>query len=650
MVAIDFLPEAAGAKSNSLMLRYRPAHDDMFADDKLTNVQLLCNVQAAAIALAHVDASLPQSLGKLAVGGAWTTYYTLVNPTEATQHATLSHTGGEAVRFEPSAVVLGPRGTLRLALTVLPQREGREHVSLFAQVVDAEGDLTASCKLLEATYQGIRPKLCVSDIASSQLSSSELWERLAVAQLNAALNTLPNQLPTQTCFDISLGTQPCLASDSVVVLEFTNQADCDCNWHVALPNDLRWTPEAWAQLQEPSPQEATEQFVLDKALFKVTPKAGTIAAHGTVQLELRYSHQVVDTHHVPLLLHTDRCQTDLVLMLQGTTIPGGNGVLDLPFDQHVFEPVLLGQLTPPVQHLILRNPSDVDVPFALELAEVELLRARNHNFAIMECGLPVGVVPAQGSVLVPWQLQPLQAHTYRVTVQLTVAGQAPHAIELVLEGVDPRHATNEIAATSSVDSLAEDDDDLYTDHVLYVDPPLIPKAALPQAIGRLSCSRWVVGDVPLFSLSRTVVFVTNTHSEDTMRFDWRFGEHDIVLHSEPASGLVQPGQSVACKLTFTANTGAKIYQLDLRCECSNHSALERAETQFAATTTKRHELAQQFTYTDKLRLGKGRAGGLRAPKKGEVVAAESLMAMTGTLGTSKFPHKVLETGMDGVGC
>jgi hypothetical protein len=144
------------------------------------------------------------------------------------------------------------------------------------------------------------------------------------------------------------------------------------------------------------------------------------------------------------------------------------------------------------------------------------------------------------------------------------------------------------------------------------------------------------------------VFVSNTHAKDTMRFDWLFGKHATVLHAEPASGLVHPGQSVACKLTLTANTGAKIYLLDVQCECSNHSAMQRAEAEFAATTTKQHELAQQFTYTDKLRLGKGRAGGLRAPKRGEIIGEESLAAMSGTLSTSKFPHKVLEAGRMGV--
>eukprot|EP00045_Choanoeca_perplexa_P000219 m.13402 g.13402 ORF g.13402 m.13402 type:complete len:840 (+) comp10153_c0_seq1:273-2792(+) len=626
------------------MLRYHSSHSKSQAcDSKLVNVRLTCDVQSAAVCLANVDSSISQSLGKLAVGGASTTQYSLVNPTEAIQHVSISHTGGEAVCVEPSAAILPPHGALPLDLIVTPQREGREHVTLLAQVLDEEGDPTASCKLLEASYQGVRPKLCVTDLASNQLSSSELWERLSIAQLNASLNTLPNQLPTQMRFDLQIGTQPCLAEDSVVVLQFTNQADCPCNWHVALPNDLHWTPETWAQIQEPSPEEATQQFVLDKALFKVSPKAGTIAAHGTMQLKLQYSHQVVDDHEVPLLLHMERCQADLVLMLQGTTIPGGNGMLTLPTNPHVFEPVCLGQLTTPVQHLTLRNPSDVSVPFRLDLTEVELLRARNHQFPLMECGMPEGVVPPQGSVLVPWKLQPLQAMTYQVTVELSAADQPPQAIKLLVEGIDPRLVPEAPTATASA-SIAEDDDDLYTTHKLSTAPPSIPQAVLPKAFGRLSCSRWVVGEVPLFSLSRSVVFVSNTHAEDVMRFDWQFGDHATVLHAEPTSGLVSPGEVVACKLTFTANTGAKIYQIDVHCECSNYSAQQRTQTQQVESVTKQQELSQQFTYTDKLRLGKGRAGGLRKPRKGEVVASESMTALDGTINTSQFPQKVLDAG------
>lgn len=403
--------------------------------------------------------------------------------------------------------VLPPQCSAVTTLDVTPGVEGDVLFSIGGRLLSDTGESVARTVLCTASFVGVRPVLAVTDARSPDRSTVALWKQLHLRELNSALNpalaakgvpdahgdrgggasrksvafdlvghggeaysTTPNlgsddavaaagrsraagAGPNEIVLD--LGSAAHLSDDTVVELALTNRSACTCSWSLALPADLAWQPELWAMPHNPTFTEDHHRLVQEHNIFEVAPKRGELAPGATCTITLTYRHGLVDRHSVPVLLTQPGTTAPPVrLRLVGETLAGGNPHLDFPAPTHRFEPVPLGLLEPPVQLYTLRNTSDVDAEFTLDLSAVEALRQANYGVPIFECGMASGVVPAQSSLILPWRFQPLEAKVYRVAVGVHVCNaplsEEAFVLQLLAEGVDPRGPAGAAAAAARV--------------------------------------------------------------------------------------------------------------------------------------------------------------------------------------------------------
>jgi len=182
-------------------------------------------------------------------------------------------------------------------------------------------------KIVEKSFitvqaKGDYPLIRFEDVRNDQVSIANLWERFNMTQMNRDLMNPLNEwekifnnsensnqsieelVSNLTVFDWDFGKIPSKygSKPRKITLTLKNIGGVNAEWCFKLPNDSEIEMEKWADPGEPTPEKAFEKDILDKKIFNVHPRSGTLEPGQQMELNVFYFPKEVKRHHLQAFL------------------------------------------------------------------------------------------------------------------------------------------------------------------------------------------------------------------------------------------------------------------------------------------------------------------------------------------------------------
>ena len=390
--------------------------------------------------------------------------------------------------FEPSIGYLPARSRTNLKLTYRPTAPATNEFRIFCDIVIAANDTsgvwdkTAQVKSVDpSVFDDVKsdplwcdvigkaayPTLKIVDARSPQISPAMLWHQHELRALNYELSTPLSRTQVHLNnatgvgddveaynalfkeFNFQFTPRPAGSRPEVVSYRLQNVSNLMLDFSFRFPNELDVEMEQWADKGEPSEVELRQNSIIDQRLFQVEPKSASLKPGESVVLRISYSYECLDyagDHSLPLLLKLEKGK-QVRVWLRGRTLPPAQARLFTPSSsQIILQPTPIGHTAPPLQSVLIVNPSNIDVQYRIDLAPLAKLRAENYDFPIISCpdaadGVQVvqGFLPAGASTSLPLVFKPLEAKAYELDLDVHYRG-----------------ADGELCATGSADGLLND--------------------------------------------------------------------------------------------------------------------------------------------------------------------------------------------------
>ena len=236
-----------------------------------------------------------------------------------------------------------------------------------------------------------------------------------------------------------------------------------------------------------------------------------------------YSHNMIGQHSFPVILdiHGGR---SIPLRLSGITLSESDKYLNFAVDHHQLRPVQLGLMSAPIQQINFFNGSKHKIHYEIELDSVRAINADNWDWKIFRILNPKGVVEASscGEILV--QFSPLEAKDYEIELKVKIIDGEDQQVKICGRG--------ELNYTESPQFLNNS--------------PKIEE----QTLCSLSLDRIRLGNVPLGSPVRRIIFLENKSVEIPSQFKWQ--NHSRFVQITPTSGRLEPGERKLIHIEFCA--------------------------------------------------------------------------------------------------
>jgi hypothetical protein len=279
--------------------------------------------------------------------------------------------------------------------------------------------------------------VCVRRQLSMQLINRELNSPLSA--LEKTLHTNPEQVPAFTArdlikmlksFDINFGVGELNNAPKFVFFKFKNVSPLAVSWSIRYPEEVSLHIEQWADQGDPTTDERWQQAIMDRGLFHVTPKGGTIAMNEEADIKITYFHKFPGRHLLPITLQINHGK-NIALNLIGqtvTTIPPLFTMTSFPFvykpsdpipeaawqtsvaRHYVLDAVPLGleMNEAPVQQVPLFNDSQWPLQYSIGMSVLEDLREQSFGMPIYEILNPEGIVAPDTTSFLLVVFRPLQ--------------------------------------------------------------------------------------------------------------------------------------------------------------------------------------------------------------------------------------------------
>ena len=370
------------------------------------------------------------------------------------------------------------------------------------------------------------------------------------------------------------------AEPTALYLEVCNVGAIPVEWRLLLRNEPEVDLENWVEIGEPASEvDAHQRFVLEQKIISVSPKFGALEPGQRQPVRVLYRHDHPGAHWLTALLSIKDGRS-VRLELGGRTVPLETRCLDFgPANPsvavHTLRPVVIGDLEPPAQTVELRNPSAAEVRYAIDLTKVEDLNADAWDFPVLTCVERAGTIPAFGTALVNFVFQPVEEKTYECEIGVSLEGGETSSLTIRGAGVLPEEFGGRPVEPDLLGDVARNTGEW----IGYAPEPTLP----PVGDFQLSSHACVFGDVPALSVTRRVVLL-RSQSEADYDFVWDLGPFasdgvDGELVVEPASGRLDRGETVVCKVTFRARDKPQVFDGRVLCLLTpvSPSKEERAE-------------------------------------------------------------------------
>ena len=505
------------------------------------------------------------------------------------------------VTFDESVGQIPARSSSTVRVTYRGRCRGDVGFRIVCRVVNAakpsrtvqeeEDDAPSVHGIATADY----PTLCVTDAACPGVAKPVLWKRLSLNALNAELARPPtaveDRLQRTGGYDGSLASARSLqgltsvalglgvglegAEPTAAYVEVCNTGALPAEWRLMTRDESEVDMENWVEIGEPDDEiTAHQRFVVEHGIVEVSPKRGVLQPGERQPVRVLYKHARVGQHWLTALLNVKDGRS-VRLELGGRTVGSKVRCLDISpanpsMALHTFAPVLIGDVHPPKQSVELRNPTGEEVEWNVDLNPLAALRTANWGFDILTCHNPRGTIPPFGTALLNWTFQPCEERAYECAV----------AVEIV-KRFKWETAETCVMTLRGAGTLPEDrggapvDDSLVGDcaresWIGYRTVPSLPPAS-EIALSSGSC---VFGAVPTLSIVRRVVTLRSMTDDREYEFEWQLGafaedaaglEPGSSVAIEPMRGVVERGEEVFVKITYSAGPNPQVFDGEIRC-------------------------------------------------------------------------------------
>jgi len=485
------------------------------------------------------------------------------------------------------------RGRYDIILSVNPESRCEYSWNIYYEILTENNEsMKESCKYLlsQVSAEGVFPTLSIIDVRSlcavSSISKTQLWRWLNIDHLNMCLDTDPqlSELVYTAKTRLSTSRRPSLLSDSQVDFNFgagpvgfedtqiefvlKNIGPVVLKWDFLLPKDAQISIDYWADSGEFSNTELHELYIQDNKLFQITPQKGSLKPNDIQVIKMRYKHLSTGTHRLPVLFKVDHGK-EILLNFIGVTVELDRKYLHFVTSKHTFTPVQIGNKNSLVQLYEIFNGGSTPIVYEVDLSPLEELKNENFDQQILECINPSGEVSECSSGFLQFVFNPIECRSYTIDVPVHILGGETAVVQFVGIGYDSR----KISPSMLMIDQASDFKPL----------PIPQRVPLPNQLLQLSEERIGFGNVPLYSRSRHLVFITNKSPDRPATYCWHASNEAVnqVLAVTPVSGKVEPGQSVVTRMIFCATGRPSFYDLNLVCEI--YDELEHAEYELELT-------------------------------------------------------------------
>ena len=505
------------------------------------------------------------------------------------------------VTFDESVGQIPARSSSTVRVTYRGRCRGDVGFRIVCRVVNAakpsrtvqeeEDDAPSVHAIATADY----PTLCVTDAACPGVAKPVLWKRLSLNALNAELARPPtaveDRLQRTGGYDGSLASARSLqgltsvalglgvglegAEPTAAYVEVCNTGALPAEWRLMTRDESEVDMENWVEIGEPDDEiTAHQRFVVEHGIVEVSPKRGVLQPGERQPVRVLYKHARVGQHWLTALLNVKDGRA-VRLELGGRTVGSKVRCLDISpanpsMALHTFAPVRIGDVHPPKQSVELRNPTGEEVEWNVDLNPLAALRTANWGFDILTCHNPRGTIPPFGTALLNWTFQPCEERAYECAV----------AVEIV-KRFKWETAETCVMTLRGAGTLPEDrggapvDDSLVGDcaresWIGYRTVPSLPPAS-EIALSSGSC---VFGAVPTLSIVRRVVTLRSMTDDREYEFEWQLGafaedagglEPGSSVAIEPMRGVVERGEEVFVKITYSAGPNPQVFDGEIRC-------------------------------------------------------------------------------------
>ena len=505
------------------------------------------------------------------------------------------------VTFDESVGQIPARSSSTVRVTYRGRCRGDVGFRIVCRVVNAakpsrtvqeeEDDAPSVHGIATADY----PTLCVTDAACPGVAKPVLWKRLSLNALNAELARPPtaveDRLQRTGGYDGSLASARSLqgltsvalglgvglegAEPTAAYVEVCNTGALPAEWRLMTRDESEVDMENWVEIGEPDDEiTAHQRFVVEHGIVEVSPKRGVLQPGERQPVRVLYKHARVGQHWLTALLNVKDGRS-VRLELGGRTVGSKVRCLDISpanpsMALHTFAPVRIGDVHPPKQSVELRNPTGEEVEWNVDLNPLAALRTANWGFDILTCHNPRGTIPPFGTALLNWTFQPCEERAYECAV----------AVEIV-KRFKWETAETCVMTLRGAGTLPEDrggapvDDTLVGDcaresWIGYRTVPSLPPAS-EIALSSGSC---VFGAVPTLSIVRRVVTLRSMTDDREYEFEWQLGafaedagglEPGSSVAIEPMRGVVERGEEVFVKITYSAGPNPQVFDGEIRC-------------------------------------------------------------------------------------
>ena len=505
------------------------------------------------------------------------------------------------VTFDESVGQIPARSSSTVRVTYRGRCRGDVGFRIVCRVVNAakpsrtvqeeEDDAPSVHAIATADY----PTLCVTDAACPGVAKPVLWKRLSLNALNAELARPPtaveDRLQRTGGYDGSLASARSLqgltsvalglgvglegAEPTAAYVEVCNTGALPAEWRLMTRDESEVDMENWVEIGEPDDEiTAHQRFVVEHGIVEVSPRRGVLQPGERQPVRVLYKHAHVGQHWLTALLNVKDGRS-VRLELGGRTVGSKVRCLDISpanpsMALHTFAPVRIGDVHPPKQSVELRNPTGEEVEWNVDLSPLDALRTANWGFDILTCHNPRGTIPPFGTALLNWTFQPCEERAYEGAV----------AVEIV-KRFKWETAETCVMTLRGAGTLPEDrggapvDDTLVGDCARESWIGYRTVLSLPPASEiALSSGSCVFGAVPTLSIVRRVVTLRSMTDDREYEFEWQLGafaedagglEPGSSVAIEPMRGVVERGEEVFVKITYSAGPNPQVFDGEIRC-------------------------------------------------------------------------------------
>ncbi|KAK3742184.1 hypothetical protein QZH41_012071, partial [Actinostola sp. cb2023] len=446
--------------------------------------------------------------------------------------------------------------------------------SLDRQLTFIPGEIYSEVKTVPTVCDSLRLNECLD----SDPSPPELM--YAAATRHSTKRRVP--VYTRAVMDFNFGAAPTGSDPSIIHFNLHNTGSVPAEWAFLYPSDLQLELDYWAETGEYEPDELHEMQVMDNKLFMVEPKKGKLLPGVSQTLTLTYKHLFTGTNKLPVIFKIMKGR-EILLNFIGVTVDEESRYVHFASTNHMFEPVPVGINSPPVQIYELYNGGALSVNYELDLEPLAQLEGQNYGCRILDCLNPSGEIPPGCTALIHWVFAPLEAKTYMVDIPIRIIGGDTVLVTFTGVGYDQRIMGDTMLPRESVSAGVPS-------------KQIVP---VHYQLACLSIERMAFGNLPLYSICRRNVFISNSSADHVISFRWivEGTPAEQVMMIEPIHGYLHPGQSTLLKISFFSTGPPSMNDLDVLCEVVDETEMADFNQRLIDWTNKQEE--RQYTFTIK---------------------------------------------------